>query len=78
MNKLILVSTRERSLAKGLTWETSGLMTGLFVAWFFTGSPTTALQISLTFFPIRLTMYFLHERMWKHIRWGHKEVPDDD
>ena len=72
-----MYSTRRRSLAKAVTWELSGLVTGCLIAYAFTGSPTTAIGISFTFFPIRLGMYFIHERIWKRIRWGHREVPDD-
>jgi len=73
MQKVILESSPLRSFVKGTTWETSGLVTVLLVAFLFTGDPVTALEVSLCYFPIRVIMYFGHERIWKRVRWGHTE-----
>ena len=70
----MLVSTNARSIAKGMVWEVSGLITVAAVALIFTGNLTTSLAIGGVIFPLRVAMYFAHERVWKHIGWGHREV----
>ena len=66
-----LESTPQRSLVKGLTWETSGLVTVGLVALLFTGNLVQSLAIGMVYFPIRVGCYFLHERLWKRVLWGH-------
>jgi len=65
-----MISTPFRSLVKGLTWETSGILTfgliGLFL-----GDAMATLKLGLIYFPMHTGMYFIHERCWKRIRWGH-------
>ena len=73
MKKIILESSPLRSFVKGATWETSGLATVLLISLGFTGNPVTALQVGLSYFPLRLVMYVMHERLWKRIAWGHRE-----
>ena len=70
----VLVSTPERSFAKGVTWEVSGLVTVAVVALLVTGNLLAALAIGAAVFPVRVGMYFLHERLWKHFKWGHRYV----
>jgi len=73
MTKVILESSPLRSLTKGATWESSGLVTVVLVALAFTGNPLQSVMISLVYFPIRVGCYFIHERLWKKIKWGHRE-----
>jgi len=44
------------------------------VALFVTGNLLAALAIGTVVFPVRVGMYFLHERLWKHFKWGHRYV----
>jgi len=67
----ILESTPGRSLVKGLTWEVTGLVTVAGVALLFTGDVTRSLTIGMVYFPLRVGCYFAHERLWKHVHWGH-------
>lgn len=74
MKYTVLESTWLRSLAKGLTWETTGLITVAGIALLFTGNIQQAVMISAVYLPVRVGMYFGHERIWKHIGWGHRIV----
>ena len=74
MERVVLVSTWVRSLVKGLTWETTGLVTVAGIALVFTGDLRQALMIGVVYMPVRVGMYFAHERAWKHFKWGHHEV----
>jgi uncharacterized membrane protein len=57
-----------------MTWELRGFVTVLMVSWLFAGDPLTALKITVVYSPLSLVMYFIHERIWKRIGWGHHEV----
>jgi len=72
--RAVLESTWLRSLVKGLTWEASGLITVAVIAFLFTGDPEQSLLIGAAYLPVRVAMYFAHERMWKRFKWGHREV----
>ena len=70
----VLESTWLRSLVKGITWETTGLITVAGIALLFTGDLRQSLLIGAVYLPVRVGMYFVHERIWKHFGWGHRLV----
>lgn len=70
----VLESTWTRSLVKGLTWETSGLVTVAVISFVLTGDVMRAVKAGIVYFGLRVAMYFVHERIWKKFRWGHREV----
>ena len=73
-SKIVLQSSPTRSFVKGCTWETSGLVVLVLIALGVTHNVESALQVGLAFFPLRLAMYWGHERIWKKVSWGHREV----
>jgi uncharacterized membrane protein len=73
MTKVILESSRLRSLTKGLTWELRGLVMIMVIGLAFTGDVSTSFMMTLAYMPLSVTLYFVHERIWKHISWGHIE-----
>jgi len=66
-----MVSTRLRSFIKALTWETSGILTFALIG-LFLGDALATLKLGVIYFPVHTGMYFGHERIWKHVKWGHK------
>lgn len=58
----VLESTWLRSLVKGITWETTGLITVAGIALLFTGDLRQSLLIGAVYLPVRVGMYFVHER----------------
>lgn len=64
------MASRKRHLAKAFSWRIStSLITGLIV-WIVTGEYTTAWVVFAIDFVIKLLLYYFHERIWHHIRWG--------
>jgi uncharacterized membrane protein len=59
---------------KALTWETSGILTFAAIG-LLLGNAIETLKLGLVYFPLHTGMYFGHERLWKHIKWGHKVEP---
>lgn len=63
-------STLKRSFTKGIIWEgISFIMTALFV-YIFYGNIGQSLLFSLIVTGIKIPFFFLHERIWKKIKWG--------
>ena len=67
-------STWTRSLAKGLTWEGSGLAVVALLSYVLTGNAVLSLKAGILFTGVRVAMYVVHERVWKRIKWGHRAV----
>ena len=57
-----------RSLAKGLTWRFVATTTTVVIAWYITGETTLAFQIGFIEFFAKITIYYVHERIWAKIR----------
>lgn len=63
-------STRKRSIAKAVCWETiSNLVCfGLAIAMF--GNVSGCAVFTLICFGLKLLMYYYHERVWHQVTWG--------
>lgn len=72
MKKIILESSPLRSFTKGLTWELRGLAMIMVIGLVFTGNVSTSLMMTLAYMPISVALYFVHERIWKRVSWGHR------
>lgn len=64
-------STRLRSFIKAITWETSGILTFLVIALVAGGDIWKSLEVGFVYFPVHTAFYFVHERLWKRVKWGH-------
>jgi adenylylsulfate kinase len=63
-------STNQRSFLKGVIWEIiSFVITALIVYWFY-GSIGTSIKFSLILTLIKIPFFFVHERLWKKVKWG--------
>jgi len=65
-----MASTYERSLLKGLVWEGFSFVVTLFALYFFYGDFTIALKFNILLTVVKIIFFFMHERIWKDIRWG--------
>jgi len=64
------IETRERTIAKAVTFRLlASLITVILVA-IFTGNVQLAGDIGLLDFIIKIITYYLHERTWDRIKWG--------
>jgi uncharacterized membrane protein len=64
----IVTESHTRSLMKGLTWRLVATATTTIIAWSITGQIEMALQIGFFEFFAKLLIYYVHERIWVHIR----------
>jgi uncharacterized membrane protein len=59
-----------RSLTKGVSWRFFGSIDTIFISWFFSGNPFSALKIGFTEVLTKVLLFYLHERVWSLIHWG--------
>ena len=64
------IDAPKRSIAKTLSWRVISLTIVFFVSLVVTKSATIAVSISAFDAIIKMAVYYLHERMWTHVRWG--------
>jgi uncharacterized membrane protein len=60
-----------RSLAKAVTWRVSASLDTFVVSLVFTGKIAVAGSIAATELLTKIALYYLHERTWALISWGH-------
>ncbi|VVB78194.1 Uncharacterised protein [uncultured archaeon] len=63
-------STYERSFVKGMVWEFISFLLVTVAVYIVYGNLSTSVQFSAIFTLIKIPLFFVHERLWKHIGWG--------
>lgn len=61
-----------RSLAKAITWQSTGLVVMTLISWWVTGSASAGGSIALLGAVSGMLAYLVHERLWARISWGRK------
>ncbi|MEL6205656.1 MAG: DUF2061 domain-containing protein [Pseudomonadota bacterium] len=59
-----------RTIAKTLTWQTSGFLSMVAITWIVTGSVASGGAVAGVATLIGTVSYLVHERIWACIRWG--------
>ncbi|KKM73526.1 hypothetical protein LCGC14_1409520 [marine sediment metagenome] len=65
-----MIRSRERSLAKALTYRFICTTETFLISWIITGSWTAGGLIAGILFFTKVGTYFFHERLWEGIKWG--------
>lgn len=63
-------STRKRSFAKALSWETVSNLATFALAYVMFSDVTLCLVFFGISFAMKLAMFYVHERIWHQIAWG--------
>ena len=62
-------SVLKRHIFKSVSWRIVGTIDTMILGWIVTGNPFTGLKIGLLEVLTKMTLYFLHERVWyKYVR----------
>lgn len=56
-----------RSVLKGLTWRVIATSTAFIITYYTTGEFNTAITVAGIEFPVKLLIYYLHERVWLYV-----------
>ena len=59
-----------RSLAKAVSWRLTGSLDTLIISFLVTGKLHLAITISGIELATKISLYYLHERLWHKIAWG--------
>ena len=66
---MINIDTK-RHLAKTISWRVIGTIDTIILSWIISGDPLIGLSIGGAEVITKMTLYFLHERIWFKIPWG--------
>jgi len=61
-----------RSLAKAVSWRITGTVDTFIISFIVTGKATIAGSIAAVELMTKIGLYYLHERIWAFIPWGHR------
>lgn len=67
-----------RSVVKGITWRIIGTLDTIFLSWLFTGDVATALKIGGIEVFTKITLYYLHERLWLKMNFQRETILMED
>jgi uncharacterized membrane protein len=73
--RMNLFSGREghvRSFVKAVSWRAVGTLDTFIISFFVTGKVTVAGSIASIEVITKILIYYLHERMWAMVPWGHR------
>ncbi len=68
-------STYQRSFVKGIAWEVGSFLLTSALIYFIFGNIGNSIKIGAVLTLIKMPLYFLHERIWKGIKWGKLKYP---
>jgi uncharacterized membrane protein len=66
--------THMRSVLKAVSWRTLGTLDTFAISWFMTGRVEIAGSIAGLEVATKIAWYYLHERVWTAIPWGHRRA----
>jgi uncharacterized membrane protein len=61
-----------RSFAKAVSWRVVGTIDTFIISFFVTGRVSLAGTIAAVEVVTKILIYYLHERVWAAIPWGHR------
>jgi uncharacterized membrane protein len=62
-----------RSLVKTISWRVTGSSATFAIAYIMTGSLAVAGVIGVTQMITNTILYYVHERVWNHVKWGRND-----
>lgn len=68
------METNKRSLAKAVSYRLLGSLFTFVIAFIFTGDVLVSSAVGIVDLIVKVILFYLHERAWNLIKWGHKDV----
>lgn len=62
--------TKRRSVLKTVTWKVVATAITLFTVYFFTGTFSGSVKITVVAATIGMISFYIHERVWSRVQWG--------
>lgn len=70
--------TQLRTIVRAVSYRLTALAFTIFWTWLLTGDLTKSAKYSVALHFLLTIDYYIHERVWLHIRWGLKQEPRVD
>ena len=67
-----------RSIVKALSWRITGTLDTIVVAYLVTGTIKMALSIGCVELFTKISLYYVHERVWNRLSFGREKEPIKD
>ena len=64
------MESTQRTISKAISWQLLGLLVMSLISFYFTGSVSSAISLSLASMLSGLVCYIIHEKIWQRIQWG--------
>jgi uncharacterized membrane protein len=71
-----MTDTNARSFAKAVSYRVLGSTGTALVVYFFSGNMTISLGAGAVDMVLKISLYFVHERIWNHIPYGRGKPPE--
>lgn len=65
------MDSNKRSITKAITWRALASLATFIISYVVTGDFTAASGIASIQVFVNLLLYYMHERIWNKIKWGH-------
>jgi uncharacterized membrane protein len=65
--------TRQRHIAKTITWRIVGTIDTMLLGWIISGDPLIGLKVGLVELVTKMVLYYVHERIWYKSNYGVKK-----
>ena len=65
------MDTHARSVFKGITWRIVGTLDTMVLVFLFSGRVSLAALVGTTEAFTKILLFWVHERAWQRIHWGH-------
>ena len=75
--KTLMPDKHYRSLTKAISWRLTGTLDTVLISYLITGRIRWALSIGFVELFTKVSLYYLHERLWNKISFGRKPMPGD-
>ena len=63
-----------KSILKAFSWRIVGTLDTILISWLLSGKIAIALSIGGVEIFSKITLYYLHERLWNSLKWGRMSV----
>jgi uncharacterized membrane protein len=67
-----------RSIVKAFSWRATGTLDTIVISYLITGHLRWALSIGVVELFTKMTLYYLHERIWDRSSFGRVKQPPED
>jgi adenylylsulfate kinase len=70
------MESNARSVAKAVSYRFLGSLSTALIVYVFSGNVSISLGVGALDVVLKMTLYYVHERLWNHIPYGRQRPPE--